>query len=139
MEHAAPRPSWWSRNWKWFLPVGCLLPMLICGGIIAAIVFGVMGALKSAEPYVKSIEMVQNDPAAQAALGSPINAGFTISGEISVSNGDGDCDISYPVTGPNGTGTVAVEATRVAGVWSYDLVTLTIDATGEQIDLLAPE
>ena len=27
-----PRRSWWSRNWKWALPVGCLLPVLLCGG-----------------------------------------------------------------------------------------------------------
>jgi hypothetical protein len=32
-------PNWWSRNWKWFVPVGCLsLILLFCAFI--AVVFG---------------------------------------------------------------------------------------------------
>jgi len=27
MEQSPPQRSWWSRNWKWALPVGCVLPI----------------------------------------------------------------------------------------------------------------
>src|SRR5437762_5564299 len=26
-----PRPNWFERNWKWVVPVGCLLPVLLVG------------------------------------------------------------------------------------------------------------
>ncbi len=28
-----PRPGWWTRNWKWFVPTGCLGMLLLGGGV----------------------------------------------------------------------------------------------------------
>ena len=46
--------KWWSRNWKWALPFGCLLPMLLCGGVVMfafAIYSVVVGSMKSSDAY----------------------------------------------------------------------------------------
>lgn len=138
MEHATPQKSWWGRNWKWLVPVGCLLPILACAAIFASIIFGVMAALKG-EVYERSLELVQNDPEARQALGTPIVAGSSISGSINTSNGTGTTDITYPVSGPNGLGEVRAAGTLSGGTWTLNSAVLSVDSTGEQIDLLAPE
>jgi len=38
--------NWWRRNWKWFLPVGCLGALVFFGGLIA-LMYLVFGIVKS--------------------------------------------------------------------------------------------
>ena len=47
----AQRPGWWSRNWKWFVPLGCLSMIGLVVVFVAAIVVIVFGALKSTDVY----------------------------------------------------------------------------------------
>ena len=45
-DQAMPQKSWFGRNWKWVVPVGCLTPILVCGGFFTLIfgaVFGMLG------------------------------------------------------------------------------------------------
>jgi hypothetical protein len=130
--------SWWSRNWKWFVPLVTLPPLLCCCVTPVLIFMGVFSAIKASDPYVNSLQMVQTSPQVQAELGTPITPGFMMQGNIhsDLSSGGGDAEIYYPVSGPDGSATVDVKATRTAGQWTFDVVTVTIDDTGETIDLL---
>ncbi|HEX7010164.1 MAG TPA: hypothetical protein VF184_09285, partial [Phycisphaeraceae bacterium] len=68
------QPSWWSRNWKWFVPLLALVLLLLSccccclGGIYMAWpqIRGVM------EVHQTALEHAQNDPRVIAALGQPI-------------------------------------------------------------------
>jgi len=137
MPPSQPPRSWWSRNWKWFVPVVTLPPLLCCCVTPVLLFVGVFSAIRSSEPFTKSLEMVQASPEVQAELGTPIKAGFMLQGNINYQNSGGDADIYYPVSGPNGSATVYVTATRAQGQWTFDDVTVSIDATGERIDLLS--
>jgi hypothetical protein len=41
-----PPTNWFGRNWKWVVPVGCLVPVFFLGGCALAIFFFAMGVLK---------------------------------------------------------------------------------------------
>ncbi len=60
---AGPAPrgerSWWSRNWTWAAPLGCLTPVLLCGGVIFAIVGILVGTFKTSTPYQASLAAAQ--------------------------------------------------------------------------------
>ncbi len=134
-----PRRSWWSRNWKWALPVGCLLPILVCGGGFAVLflaIFGaVSGAVKSSEPYQEAMSRARANPEVVAALGEPIEPGWMISGNISVSGPSGNVDVSIPISGPKGSGTLYVVGTRAAGRWQYQTMDVEIPGRAGRIDL----
>lgn len=91
------RRNWWSRNWKWVLPVGCLAPLLVCGGLVTLIVVLVFGVIKSTDVYQDSLTAVRADPQLQAELGTPIEAGFLVTGSIEISGSSGQrIDLKAP-------------------------------------------
>ena len=132
-----PKRSWWSRHWKWVVPVGCLTPILICGGLFTLVLTMVVGTIKSIGPYSDTLAMVQSNPRAQQLMGTPIEAGFLVGGEIETTGSSGHADFSYAVSGPNDSGTVYVVADKQAGQWNISTATLDIENAGESVDLLA--
>ncbi|MEM6552314.1 MAG: cytochrome c oxidase assembly factor Coa1 family protein [Planctomycetota bacterium] len=134
-EPAPPRKSWFGRNWKWLVPLLVLSPVLVCGGVITLLVGSVFGMLKGSQPYEDALTAAQNNPALVAELGEPIEAGMGISGSINFVNDDGDADLSYDVSGPNGSATLRVVGTKTNGAWSYSLMTASVDG-GTSIDLI---
>src|ERR1700730_3585265 len=46
-------------------------------------------------------------------------------------------DLSVPISGPKGKGTVYVKALKSAGAWAYNSMVATVDGSSEKIDLLA--
>jgi hypothetical protein len=135
--------SWWGRNWKWVVPVGCLTPVVLCGGFITVIVAIVFGALKSTEPYKAALIRAQASPAVQAALGQPVEADFLVTGNVrmNTANGveSGTAELSFPIHGPNGSGTVEVSAKKATGKWTYSRMRVVIPGKTLPIDLLTEE
>ncbi|QDT16300.1 cytochrome c oxidase assembly factor Coa1 family protein [Alienimonas californiensis] len=135
----ASRPQqrgWWSRNWLWAAPVGCLTPLVLCGGCLFAVVGGAFGALKSSPPYAESLAAAQADADVQEALGAPIEPAFLVQGSFNNTNGNSDADLTYEISGPNGSGTVHVVGTAApGGDWEYS--EMSVQIPGEPaIDLL---
>ncbi|HEX4640004.1 MAG TPA: cytochrome c oxidase assembly factor Coa1 family protein [Chthoniobacterales bacterium] len=132
----APRPSWWSRNWKWFVPTGCCLtPLVIGGAFVAFLVLVIFGALKQSDVYKMAVARAKADSRVIAALGTPIEEGWYLSGNTNVNGGSGNADLSIPISGPKGKGTIYAVATKSAGEWTYSKLVVKIDSTGETIDL----
>jgi hypothetical protein len=132
----APRPGWWSRNWKWFVPVGCLTMIGLVVVFVAAIVVIVFGALKSTDVYKDGLARAQKHPAVIEALGSPIDDGLFMSGKTNVTGSSGEADISVPISGPNGKGTLYIVAKKSAGKWSYEQLVVELAKGGQRINLL---
>jgi hypothetical protein len=131
--------SWWGRNWKWVVPVGCLTPIVICGGFVALLLAVVFGAIKSSGPYTESLAAVNQHPKAQQMLGDPIEAGFFVAGSVNVSGSSGNADISYSVSGPKGEATVYVVAEKTAGEWDFKTLVLESKESGDRLDLLSED
>jgi hypothetical protein len=131
-----PAPGWWSRNWKWFVPTGCCLTPLVLGGaFLAFVVVVVFGALKQSDVYKTAVARAKSDSRVTAALGTPISEAWYLSGNTNVNGASGDADLSIPISGPKGKGTIYAVATKSGGEWTYSKLNVKIDSTGETIDL----
>jgi hypothetical protein len=138
-----PPRNWWSRNWKWVVPVLCvlgvllvLLPFLLVGAGAYFIVSLVEHSFKSSGGYQQALALVRSDPAAIQALGTPIKDGWFPTGHVDSSGAGGSSDLAIPVSGPNGGGTLYVRATRDMGDWRLTRAVLKVKSSGESIDLL---
>ena len=119
--------------------IGCLATLVIllcCGGASAGVVFGIFSGLRSSDAYQLALNTVQASPQAQAALGTPIEDALFFSGSVNVSGADGNASFNMPVSGPHGSGSVQVAAVRSNDIWELTLLLLTVEDSGEQIDLL---
>lgn len=71
-------------------------------------------------------------------LGSPINEGFLVSGNtnVNVNGASGEANLSIPISGPKGKGTIYVAANKSLGRWNYSGLVVEIEKTHQRIDLL---
>jgi len=128
--------NWFGRNWKWAAPTGCLLLVLLVGAFIASIFFFVFSMMKSNDAYQHALETARANPAVVAALGQPIQEGWFVSGNFEESGGKGQASFSIPLSGPKGSGTLYVEASKSAGHWDYSTMALEMDSSQQRVDLL---
>jgi hypothetical protein len=137
----APIPSgskrnWWTRNWKWFVPAGCLAIILLFIAFVGSMVMIVFSAIKSTDLYKDPLARAKTHPAVIEALGSPIREGFLVSGNTNVNAASGEGNLSIPISGPKGNGTIYVAATKSLGRWNYSGLIVEIEKTHQRIDLL---
>lgn len=111
-----------------------LLVVLFVGAIVAA----VFGGMKSSDPYRYAMQTAARDPRVAARLGSPVHAGWLISGNISLNNDSGKADLSIPVEGPFHKGAIHVVARKSEGEWIYQQLTLKVEDGSARVDLLEP-
>ncbi|MFC1497219.1 cytochrome c oxidase assembly factor Coa1 family protein [Verrucomicrobiota bacterium] len=128
--------GWWGRNWKWFVPVGCLGSLAIFAGFIALIICLVFGMMKSSGVYKDALAKAKADPSVQKIIGTPIEEGMFVTGNINVNGSSGQADLSIPISGPDGKATVYVVAAKSAGQWTFSTLVVEIKETNQRIDLL---
>lgn len=135
----SPRRSWFNRNWKWAVPVGCLAGLLLFVGALAILFFLIYGAvttaIRSSDAYEVGMAQARANPDLKTALGEPIESGFWLSGSINVNGSSGNVDVSIPISGPKGTGTLYVVGTRSAGRWQYSTMAAEVPGRSGRIDL----
>ncbi len=131
-----PQPSWWKRNWKWVVPVGgCMGLIVLFIMFVGSIFYGVTTALEESQPYEYALEKINQDEVLTQQLGSPIEKDGMIQGSYNYSNGDKSADMRIPVSGPNGSGTLIVQATGEDDNWTYNVIRVEIK-DNESINLL---
>ncbi|MGC4040055.1 MAG: cytochrome c oxidase assembly factor Coa1 family protein [Flavobacterium sp.] len=134
-----PRKNWFQRNWKWFVPTGCLTLIIIAGLVITGIYFGVTSFMKDSDVYKHSLEAAQKNPQVIQQIGNPVEAGEMITGNISTSGTSGEADLDIPVQGPKGKGTIHVVAYKEHNVWLYTTLLFNKEGSYENVDLLATQ
>jgi hypothetical protein len=108
----------------------------VLGGAFAAfMVLVIFGAMKQTDVYQTALARAKADQRVTSALGTPIDEGWFLSGNTKVSGSSGEADLTIPISGPNGKGTIYVVATKFAGEWTYSKLAVKIDSSGETIDL----
>jgi hypothetical protein len=137
---AAPVPphrkNWWQRNWKWFVPTGCLTFVAAGVALIFCIVLLIFGAMKSSDAYKTAFARARKDPRVIEAIGQPIHSGWYVSGNTKVNGDSGESDLTIPIHGRKGKAKIYAVATKSEGEWQYSKLTVKIEKTGEKIDLL---
>ncbi len=135
-EAGAGKRSWWRRNWKWVIPLGCfgvLAGFLAFVALIVALAFGV---LREAAPCQEALEKTRASRSAVQALGEPIEMGWFVIGTVDARGPGGVAKVSIPVHGPKGRGRLYVEATRRTGGWEFQTLTLEVEGRPAPIDVL---
>src|SRR6185436_9997466 len=111
-------------------PVGCLvllLPLLAIGGFVGTILAIVFGSIKSSDVYEEALARARANPAVVEALGQPVEDGWLVGGNINVNGPSGSADLSAPLHGPKGKGTLYIVATKSAGRWEYETLEVEVD------------
>ncbi|HEY6069885.1 MAG TPA: cytochrome c oxidase assembly factor Coa1 family protein [Chthoniobacterales bacterium] len=129
-----PPRSWWARNWKWFVPTGCLTFFALIALVIACVTMFVFGVLKSTDVYKTALSRAKNDQRVVAALGTPIKEGLVPMGKTNVEGSSGQSDLAIPISGPKGKATIYAVATKSEGQWNFSKLSVAIEG-GQTIDL----
>ncbi|HEX7260968.1 MAG TPA: cytochrome c oxidase assembly factor Coa1 family protein [Luteolibacter sp.] len=103
-------PGWWSRHWKWAVPVFAGLSFCLFMALMILFISVVVGSIKSSEPYKAPLAKAVANPQVQAALGTPVIDGFFMSGRINTAGPTGNASLEIPISGPKGKGKLFVEA-----------------------------
>lgn len=136
---AADSPNWFGRNWKWFVPVGCVTVLLLIVGVGVLLGFGAMRLYEGsgvAVPARDALAAARATPAVTAALGSPLDSDWMMKGSVQINNDRGDADVRYRIHGPRGEGWVHVVGERVDGRWQYRRMEAELPGQPAPIDLL---
>ena len=129
---------------------GCGGAIFLTIAIIGLTIVGLSETMISSEPFQYAISLANQSEAVSEKIGSPIEEGWIAVGYIKVGNSngslsadipntddDGIADITIPISGSSETkGSLRVVGTKNNGVWNYSIITVTIEDTGEVIDLL---
>ncbi len=122
---------------------GLKLAAIIGGSLIVLLIVVILialsaarGALRSSEVYNQAMAALLANPEAVQLLGEPVEAGKSVNGEINVSNGSGNAQLSIPVSGSLKNGELDAVGIREAGQWSLTTCELAVDG-GEKLNLLA--
>ena len=140
------RWAWRNRYWrdaehfrstqrKWAI-AGLIIWTL---GILAfaAMIVTVPMTMKNSGAYHISMDAVRANPEVQNALGSNISDKFWIGGSVDIqAGGTGSAQLSIPVQGDKGTGTVTSNAIRTGGQWDVRLLVVTVEGADAPIVLI---
>jgi hypothetical protein len=115
--------------------LGSIAILLLVGGMIAGVVYVVMGAFKSSPVYLEAMKAAQSDPRIVEALGTPIQAGWLVTGSIEEQGISGDASLNIPISGPRGSGTLYASARKGNGVWRFYTLAVQVDKSNQVIAL----
>lgn len=103
--------------------------------MISGFVALILGFLKSSDAYSGALARAKAAPAVIDALGTPIQEGFFVTGNISVSGASGKAELAIPIAGPKAKATIYVVAAKEAGGWHFHRLVVQIEPGGERIEL----
>jgi NADH:ubiquinone oxidoreductase subunit 5 (subunit L)/multisubunit Na+/H+ antiporter MnhA subunit len=113
-----PSPISWSRR----LAIGSLavLAMAIFVGLLLVVV---ERHIRSSVPYQISVARALDSPRVLSIVGHPVSVGWFVTGQIvEVVDGRGRANLAIPLRGPNGSGTLRVDAVRQTGNWQISVL-----------------
>lgn len=115
-----PRRGWFARNWLWAVPVGCLVPVVGCVGLVAVGSILLINQIKSSDVYQEAIQLTKANAAVAAAIGEPMTERLPTTFKYNLNNTTGTAQLTIPVDGPKGFGVIFLDAVRANGAWTYN-------------------
>ncbi len=130
-----PTLPWRKRHptaFMWAVGLGAVLTLIAVMVLVFSVVIGFM---KSSDAYTGAVARARSAPAVISALGTPLQEGWFVTGNIHVSGPTGLAELAIPVSGPKGEATIYVDATKHVGAWQFDHLIVELESTHERIDL----
>ncbi len=138
------RWAWRNRAWrdsehfrstqrKW--AIAGVIIWIAAIGLGGGIVAGLPAIMKSSDAYAMTMAAVRNDSAVEGALGSDIESGFWINGNVNVqSGGTGSAYLNFSLTGSKGSGRAISHSKRINSIW--DLRVLVVYPEGTTVPIV---
>ncbi len=82
------------------------------------------------------MQRATSNPTIVEALGTPIEPGWYLTGEMTTSAESGTANLVVPIHGPKGEADLHINAEKVDGQWRYAALLVDIEGRDEPIDLL---
>jgi hypothetical protein len=84
--------------------------------------------------YAMALMKAQENPCVVQKLGTPMKPDWMTSGQINETNDEGNAELSIPVSGPKGSGSLELKAKRENRVWEIQSLILEHDIDRIQIE-----
>lgn len=104
---------------------------------LVALFVGVFSILSHSEAYKLGVARLQASTEVANLVGSPVTTGMP-TGKISTNGPTGEAALSFSVSGPKGSGTATLTATKKDGAWRLLSLKFRMDGQDGVIDLLHP-
>jgi len=131
---APPPPQKSGGCWK-ALAIGCSIIIVLGLAALVALFVFVFSVIKRSDVYREAYTRATNDPRVVAALGTPIEKGWWVLGNVSLDNDTGNANINFPISGPKGSARVHAAASLENSTWVYSALVVRPENGGE-IDVL---
>jgi hypothetical protein len=136
-----PSPSekgWFERHPLWKIPFGCLGLIFLLGVFVGGLLSIVEGSFHNSSVFQQATARARNSERVREEIGQPMKGAWLIAGSIQLNGSSGNADLSIPITGPKGKGTIRAVAVKSAGVWQFDTLQVQVEGKPGCIDLLVP-
>lgn len=112
-------------------------PVIIAFSVVlfTSVFAGAMVFMRSAAPYDEAMEKARANPDVVSVTGTPIEGSWIITGSAGSGPGGTNVDAKWTIDGPDGEGTLWVEAYDSNGEWVFQSLVFEFD-DGAEIDVL---
>ncbi len=137
MEENQHQKSWWKRNWKWVVPTGGCLGLIVLILIFAgSLFFGITSLMADSDGYKTAMMRAKDNEQLVTLIGEPMETNGMTGGSINNSNGFKSVALTIPIKGPHGEATIRVEGEGVGDNWTYQVMNVYVDNEDTIINLL---
>ncbi len=127
--------SWWRRHRTLLIAASVVAAALTSSGFVVLVLSLTVGLMRNSGAYQQAVAAARADRAVTETLGTPIEEGFFVAGEIHLSDHGGYANLSIPISGPDGEATIYVEADKSGDDWSFRALEVVVHGTGQWIHL----
>jgi len=86
---------------------------------VGSIFYGVTTMFEGSDPYEYAFKKINEDEELVEFFGAPIVKDGMVQGSLNYTNGNGKADMKIPISGPNGSGMLYINATSENDNWTY--------------------
>ncbi len=129
--------SWLERNPYWKTPLGFLTLVFLFGLFFAIMMTVVTASFRGSDVYQQALSQAAANSQVSEQIGEPIKPAWLVSGQLNVRGSGGNADLSIPISGPRGKGSIHAVANKTAGAWHFTYLQVTVEGQPASIDLLS--
>lgn len=136
---SADRPprGWWTRHWRWAVPLVVVLALMIVVGCSMGWLLRWSALAHASPPMREAMRRAACSPEVVSLLGEPLQADRLPHGDLRVGpDGRQDVGLMVGVEGPLAAGWLIVRGTRMDDSWDYPVMYV-LDEHEQTIDLSA--
>ena len=136
------KKSWWTNNWKWFLPISLLFFLLLFGFLLSSNIVGnitnIAQGYSDPSLYKKAIVLANSNKRVQELIGiiEPIDQFAILEGNTIYSNNNNTVALSIRVKGKKGKEKMDILADRKGAIWYYKKINIRVKEPKEEIQIL---